>query len=191
MLDKSIPFIDVLMHRPAGTPIPAFDLPEGYTFTYFRAGDEKDWAAIETSVLEFPSEIDALIHFQKHYLPYLPELERRCIFIETEQGEKVATATAFWNYTGVRRDPWLHWVAVKPSHQGLGLGKALVSRITQLMLEIEGDRDFYLHTQTWSHKAIRIYQRIGYRVTDAPLYKYTNAKYHDAIALLKQLSIDA
>ena len=35
----------------------------------------------------------------------------------------------------IRRDPWVHWVAVKPSHRGLGLGKALVAEGMRLELE--------------------------------------------------------
>jgi RimJ/RimL family protein N-acetyltransferase len=185
MLDKSVEYVDVLMQRRQGTPVPVFELPKGYTYSYFNPGDEKAWAKIETSVLEFDDELDAFIYFQKEFMPYLPELEKRCIFIETNDGEKVATSTAWWGYTGIRRDPWLHWVSVKPAYQGLGLGKAIVSKTTQLMLEIEGDRDFYLHTQTWSHRAIRIYEKVGYIITsDKNLSKYTNENYEKAIAVL-------
>ncbi len=188
MLDKSVPYVDVLMHRKSNTPLPPVVLPEGYSFVPFQAGDEKAWAQIETSVLEFDSEIDALLYFQKTYLPYLAELERRCIFIQSDAGEKVATATAWWNYTGNRRDPWVHWVAVKPHYQGKGLGKAIVAEIVRRMVEMEGDRDFYLHTQTWSHKAIKIYQKAGFAITsEKNLYKYSNQDYEKAVAILKAI----
>lgn len=188
MLDKSVPYVDVLMKRRKGMPIPECRLSEGFRFSSFEEGDEKAWAKIETSVLEFSDELDALIYFQKEYLPYLNELKRRCIFVQDKTGEKIATGTAWWCYTGVRRDPWMHWIAVKPGFQGNGLGKALVSRVMQMMMEIEGDRDFYLHTQTWSHRAIGIYERMGYEVTDEKnLYRYSNDDYEKAIAVLDQL----
>lgn len=190
MLDKSIPYLDVLMHRKMGAPIPDYNLPVGFRFSYFKSGDEKAWAKIETSVLEFDDELDALIYFQKEYLSSLSEIERRCIFIETDKAEKVATATAWYAYTGVRRDPWLYWIAVHPNYQGLGLGKALVSRIVQLMKEIEGDRDFYLHTQTWSHVAIRVYMKMGFLITDEKnLFVYANDKYPQNIELLKSVGL--
>ena len=189
MLDKSVPFVDVFMHRKKGAAVPVYNLPAGYGYSYFRPGDEKSWAKIETSVLEFPDELDALIYFQKAFLPFITELEKRCLFIENDKGEKIATSTAWWGYTGVRRDPWLHWVAVKPQYQGLGLGKAIISKITQTMVEIEGDRDFYLHTQTWSHKAIKLYQKIGYEITSEKyLDKYTNDNYERAMAVLKTIA---
>lgn len=81
MLDKSIPYYDILMVRKKGMSVKDYKLPEGFKFVLFKSGDEKEWAEIETSVGEFDSESDALVYFQRNFLPYLDELERRCIFI--------------------------------------------------------------------------------------------------------------
>ena len=188
MLDKTVPYFDVLMHKKRGIPVPRFALPPGFAFSFFQPGDEKSWAKIEASVLEFSDELDALMYFQKDYLPFALELERRCLFVENPEGEKIATSSAWWNYTGQRRDPWLHWVAVEPRYQNLGLGKALISKITQVMVEIEGDRDFYLHTQTWSHKAIKIYEKMGYAITaEKNLNGYANENYAKAMEVLSKV----
>jgi len=188
MLDKSVPYVDVLMCRKKGTPVVSFELPNEYKFALFHSGDEKAWAKIETAVLEFPDEAEALLYFQTDYLPFTAELEKRCLFIETREGEKIATAAMWWCYSGSRRDPWLQWVAVHPKYQGLGLGKAIVSKITQMMIDLEGDRDFYLHTQTWNHKAVRIYELFGYAVTsERNLFKYTNENYEKAVAVLERI----
>jgi len=57
------------------------------------------------------------------------------------------------------------------------------------MIEIEGDRVFYLHTQTWSHKAVRLYERAGFYITDeADLQGHANDRYTEAIAVLNQLT---
>jgi len=188
MLDKSVPYVDVLMHRKSGTPVSQIALPDGFAFAYFQSGDEKAWAKIETSVLEFPDEIEALLYFQNRFLPYIAELERRCLFIENHESEKIATSTAWWEYNGVRRCPWLHWVAVKPQYQGMGLGKAISAKTIRLMVDIEGDRDFYLHTQTWSHRAIKIYQALGFDITDEKnVGKYANENYEKALKILAEL----
>ncbi|HHV60925.1 MAG TPA: GNAT family N-acetyltransferase [Clostridiaceae bacterium] len=185
MLDKSIPYFDVLMKREKGTQIKNYKLPEGFEFVLFKNGDEKEWAEIEASVGEFNTAADALAYFSKNFLPYIDELERRCIFIRNDQGEKVATLTIWWRYTGVRRVPWLHWVAVKPEYQGLGLGKAIVSEGMKRFIEIEGDRDIYLHTQTWSYKAINIYRKLGFEITaEKGIGGYENNNYEKAMALL-------
>ena len=187
MLDKSIPYKHIIMRRPAGTPIPPAILPAGYRFVFYQPGDERHWAAIETSVLEFPAEIDAFIYYQQEWLPYARELPRRCLFIEDAEGEKVATGTAFWYYSGTRRDPWVDWISVRPECQGIGLGKAIFARVVRLMVEIEGDRDFYLHTQTWSHKAVRIYEKAGFSMTPEQGLGICPNEYEEALAILESL----
>ena len=166
MLDKSVPYAAIKMIRKAGTPIPDFPLPEGFRFVFYKDGDEMDWARIETSVDEFDSEFAALIRFKEDFIPYKDELFRRCLFIETEDGKKVATANAWWSFVEDERRAWLHWVSVAMGYQGLGLGKAIVSRVTRLLEEIEGDVDFFLSTQTWSYKAIDIYMKYGWEPTN-------------------------
>jgi len=186
MLDKSIPFYRVLMKREKGIPLVEYKLPDGFVFSLLRPGDEKEWAEIETSVGEFDREEDALVYFQKNFLPYLNELERRCIFIEDNRGKKVGTLTIWWRITGVRRDPWIHWVAVRPEYQGLGLGKALVFEGLRRLIEIEGDRDVYLSTQTWSYKAINIYIKAGFKITgERGIAGFANDEYDKAIEVLE------
>jgi len=186
MLDKSLPYYKVYMVRKAGTPIPDYPLPEGFKFVFYKDGDELDWARIETSVDEFDSEFAALLRFTDEFMSNPKELSRRCLFIETDEGKKVATANAWWSHVEDERRAWLHWVSVANDYQGLGLGKAIVSRVTQLLLEIEGDVDFYLSTQTWSYKAIDIYKQFGYQPTDEKIL-YGRKRKHDYKRAMKIL----
>jgi len=190
MLDKTLPYYKVYMVRRSGTPIPDYPLPEGFRFSLYKDGDEVDWARIEASVDEFDSEFAALFRFKEEFIPEADELYRRCLFIETDDGKKVATANAWWSYVDDERRAWLHWVSVDPEYQGLGLGKAITSRVTQLLLEIEGDVDFYLSTQTWSYKAINIYKQFGYQPTDEKkLYgKKRKHDYKKAMKILEKLT---
>ena len=189
MLDKSVPFAKIYMRRKPGTPIPVFPLPDGFKFVMYRDGDEKSWARIETSVGEFDSEFAALLRFREEFIPYADELYRRCLFIENDDGEKVATANAWWSFIEDERRAWLHWVSVDARFLGLGLGKAIISRVTELLKELEGDVDFYLSTQTWSYKAINIYEKCGYEPTDEKILygkKYKN-HYKKAMKILEKL----
>ena len=72
------------------------------------------------------------------------------------------TITSWWNPTEERRDPSVHWLAVRPDSQRLGLAAALVSECLQRLVWLEGQRDIFLHTQTWSHRAIAIYLKAGF-----------------------------
>ena len=199
MLDKSLPYFRVILKRQPGSPqptaallgasqptaatpsapspgmplwgaaIPGVALPAGYSFVFYQPGDEQAWAEIETSVGEFEQVPDAVSYFTRDYLPLQNELKRRTLFVQTAAGEKVATFTAWWNYTSVRRYPFMHWVAVKPEYQGQGLGKAIIGEGVRLMVAIEGDCVMYIPTQTWSHKAIRLYRWAGFELeTDEP-----------------------
>ena len=191
MLDKSVPYAGLYMCRKTGTPIPGSPLPDGYRFELYNPGDEESWAGIESSVLEFDSEFAALLYFNGKFMPYPEDLKRRCLFIEKDDGEKIATATVWWDYIEGQRRPWLQWVGVDPRYQGTGLGKALVSKALTQMVELEGDVDFYLHTQTWSYKAVGIYKAHGFQPTDNKvLYKKRRDNYKKAMRILKRISLD-
>lgn len=184
MLDKTIPYYNIIMKRYKGTTIPDVILPKEFSFRLYSEGDEKDWADIMASVGEFDNYDEAFEYFNKIYMPQKNELKRRLLFIETNNHKKIGTLTNWWNLTDGRRDPSIHWVGVKIEFQGLGLGKALIYEGMRRMIEIEGDRDYFLHTQTWSYKAINIYIRAGYDlVKDETFSEYTN-DYEKALEII-------
>ena len=188
MLDKSVPYAGFYMRRDAGLPLVASPLPEGYSFVFYKEGDEASWARIEASVLEFESDFSAIMHFKQNFVPHENELRKRCLFIENGSGEKIATTTAWWRYIGDERRAWMHWVAVMPEYQGQGLGKAIVSKATELMAELEGNVDFYLGTQTWSYKAVGIYKQHGFLPTaDRALYTDKRHNYKKAMKILRKI----
>ena len=162
MLDKTLPYFNVIMKRRAGLPIAMNGLPSGFSIAGFVPGDEVQWASIETAVGEFMTEGEALTYFQTTYLPYSDELTRRCVFVRNADGGAVGAITSWWNTTEGRRYPSVHWLAVRPDAQGLGLGKALVAESLKRLVWLEGDRAIFLHTQTWSHRAIAIYLNAGF-----------------------------
>ena len=188
MLDKSVPYYNILMKRPGDIKVLDYSLPEGFKFVMYKPGDEKEWAEIEKSVLEFDRGVDAMAKFQTKFMGYGDELERRCVFIEDPKGEKIGTCTIWWEYSGKRRDPWISYVAVKPGYQGMGLSNALLSHMLKLSEEIEGKRDVYLHTQTPSHRAVKVYKKFGFYITREPnLYKYPNDEYEQAEKTLEEI----
>ncbi len=186
MLDKSIPYFNLLMVREKQTKIPKVVLPDGYSFSFYTQGDENTWAEITSSIGEFDSFEKALDYFRKKYIPYLDELKRRLIFIKNSDGRNVATFTCWWDYNNKRRLPSLHWIAVKKEFLGLGLGEAVVFQGLRYMIQIEGDIDFFLHTQSWSYKAIGIYLKSGFSfIKNESIWGYKN-EYYDALPLLKE-----
>ena len=206
MLDKSIPYKNIVMRLPAERlaslqePI----LPDGYAFRLYQPGDALHWARIETSVLEFPNEKEAVAYFEKTFLPYEEELKRRCVFVTNLQGLPVATTTAWFTpaqASGPDGAPLpgppvdratLHWVSVCPENQGLGLGKAVVQKALSIFLQLHPGEDILLHTQTWSHVAVHLYHKLGFIMAKrlqfaAPDGTLTPNDYEEAISVLKKV----
>ncbi|MEH7484914.1 Ribosomal protein S18 acetylase RimI [Bacillus sp. OV166] len=186
MLDKSIPYFNVIMKRGSGAPVSCFSLPKGYSFVWFSEGKEMKWAEIETSVGEFTNIDEAMKYFQENYLPFLDELKRRLLFVQNERGEEVGTITSWWNMTGTKRVPSIHWFAVNEEYQGCGLGKALVSESLKKLILLEGDKDVFLHTQTWSYKAIGLYLKSGFEILSSGSFSHYKNEYFLAMPHLRK-----
>ncbi len=192
MLDKSVECVDILMKRPKGTPIRHCELPEGFRYVFYKPGDELNWCAMHISTLGLNEIGKGLRNFKKEFLSS-PDMrpENRMLFIEAPNGEKIGTGTAWKQESeGGRIDPWLRSIALKPKYQGIGLGKAIVSRVMELMLELDGDHDYYLHTQTWSHVAARIYLKTGFEIThEKNLYMWSNKDSEHGVEVLRSLGL--
>lgn len=183
MLDKKIPYIDILMRRTANLPVKSFSLPEGFRYVNYKPGDKKDWVRIEMAVGEFDTPSGALSCFERYYQPYPEELRKNCLFIENQKEQKVATLTHWWNPREEERNNWLHWFGVHPNFQGLGLGKALLSEF----LTRFGHTELFLHTQTWSYKAVGLYLSQGFEMIETPGFGgYANERTHEAKEILEK-----
>lgn len=162
MLEKSLPYIEFLMKRPANLPLATpRPLAKGYRLVYYQPGDKEAWCEIETAVGEFDQLAAAQAYFQKTFAPHPQALTQRMAFVEDQQGQKIATCTAWW---GKNEEPLLHWLAVKPEAQHQGIAGFLAATITQRLLELYPEAAIFLHTQTWSYPAIFLYEKLGYEL---------------------------
>lgn len=163
MLDKSLPYIGIIMVRePAPLP-PAPVLPAPFQLVRYRPGLEEGWADIETSAGEFEHREDALAYFHKEFMPWPEELADRCLFIVDGEGHPVATTTAWrGNLFSSDNQPRLHWVAVRRENQRQGLSASLIHAALTRYIELGETGPVYLTSQTWSYVAIRMYLRYGF-----------------------------
>ena len=167
-LDRRLKYYHLVMRLPANAEIAAYPLPEGYAFTTYADGDRDTWIAIEQSAKEFDryeEGIDAWAHYYARYTDCLPG---RMQFIAAPNGEKVATATAFFDPEKPDGDGWLHWVSVRRDHQGRGLARPLISH-TLRRLRALGYGEIYVSTQTTTWVAARLYMEFGFRPTEENL----------------------
>jgi len=189
MLDKSLPYHNIIMKCDKNIieNFNEIELPIGYRYKKYSSGDIEKWAEIEVSVGEFSNKEKAIEYFTKTYLPFEDQLRDRCYFILDKDNNYVATATAWYYNNGVERKAAVNWVAVVPEAQGLGLGKAIVQKILSLFKTYEPNSDVYLHTQTWSHVAIKAYLNMGFYVLKNELLSNYKNDYKESLNILEQV----
>jgi GNAT superfamily N-acetyltransferase len=143
--------------------IPHYEPPDGFVIRHYRPGDEPSWFKIQY-------EADKVNHitadlFGREFGSDVEAIRSRQLYAENEQGAAIGTVTA-WFDNKLRRREWgrIHWMAVVPSLQGLGLGKALLSRACEL-LSRSGHNGAYLTTLPSRVAAMALYAHFGFRVS--------------------------
>ena len=160
--DGRICYYELLLEREI-SDMSEYSLPAGYRFVPYSDGDRERWIDIEMSAKEFTTYEQGLEAWNRYYANSLDILPDRMFFIENEKGEKVATATAFYDIHG--RDTsgagWLHWVAVKREYQGKGLSKPLITYVLNVMKNL-GYSHAKIPTQTNTWLACKVYLDLGF-----------------------------
>ena len=185
MLDKSIKFHSIIMKNPNYKEPEAVAIPKGFSVRFYQEGDEKSWALIQNSVLEFNSVQDALDCFN-HYLEHEDELKRRQLYvIEEKTGKAVATATAWYSDLNGKPIGVVHALSCLPDYQSLGLGKVAAFYMMKCFYELMPGMDVWLDTQTWSYKALGLYLNLGFIPMKNAVYNEVPNEFDAAVAVLK------
>ncbi len=162
MLDKSLPFFGVLMTKTDTQSYPRFGLPDGFSIAGYRPGFEADWANLQYITDQTDTLGEAADIFKMEFLSRPELLSERCLFVLNPEGKPVATASLWPGEHFGKTRQRIHWVSALPEYQGKGLVKALLSGLLELYNAL-GCGDFiYLTTQTWSCKAINLYEKFGF-----------------------------
>lgn len=169
-MDKSLPYYDIIMKCPM-QDFQVRTLPDGYTYKSYEEGDEEYWCELECAVNEFDHKEDAMAYFNRVFMPFKQALPTRMFFILDDKQNYVATASAWFKDDDTRHYALLHWVSTSPKHQNKGLGKSIVLYALSHFKSLEpNEKSIYLHTQTWSYKAIALYYALGFRITWKPAF---------------------
>lgn len=164
--DSRIRYYDLLLERPDLEDLPAYSLPPGYRFVPYCDGDRDSWIGIEISAKELRDFRQGAEVWDNYYGGHGSSLPKRMIFIENEQGEKVATATAYYDVQGhdAPETGYLHWVAVRREDQGKKLARPLIAYTLNRLREL-GYTHTKIHTQTTTWLACKLYLDFGFRPT--------------------------
>lgn len=161
--DERIKYYELMFERKNLENIPKYPLPDGFKFVLYKQGDRDAWIEIEKSAKEFDSYAAGLDAWGKYYGGKDEELVQRMVFIENGDGEKVATASAFYDIHGRDKSGagWLHWVSVRRDHQGMGLSKPLIAHTLEVMQSL-GYTHVRIPTQSTSWVACKVYLDFGF-----------------------------
>lgn len=161
--DKRIKHYELLLESSLDS-ISEYPLPDGYHFEFYQDGDRDAWIEIEKSAKEFSDYDEGISAWNRYYSGREHELYNRMVFVVNKQGEKVATATAFYDINGKDKSGagWLHWVAVKREYQGKGLSKPLITYVLNVM-KVLGYNYAKIPTQTNTWLAVKVYLDLGFR----------------------------
>lgn len=185
MIDRTIPYYNILMAYRGGC-VESVRLPEDVALRMYQPGDEHAWARMECAVGDFESESAALKYFSERFLSDRAALAQRMTLAVDSTGTVVGSCLAWRNTDAKEPFSLLHWLVVDPACQGKGIGRALCVRTLEVFREL-GESPIYLHTQPWSHKAVRLYNSVGFRMMKGKTPFACENQYEQAMAALKPL----
>ncbi|MFC4807956.1 GNAT family N-acetyltransferase [Paenibacillus sp. GCM10023250] len=145
----------LLMIREDLGMLPDLVLPQGYVEHRLRPGDDSGWERIITASFGGEHRFDKGMAADD---PYKPERVR---FISLENGEPVATASAWYRPQWKADTGYLHMVGLLPAHAGKKLGYAASLAALHQMAR-EGRTRAVLHTDDFRIPAIKTYLNLGF-----------------------------
>lgn len=163
MLDKSLQLCYLLMTKDDMKIYPRYDLPDGYYFTNYKAGDEVEWAKVEISVGQFNSIEEGVDCFNIQFSDPNCKKEDRIIFVHEPSGKIVATGAMWTGEFKGKTVQRMHWIAVDESCKGKGIAKSIVTKLLDVYNDLNLSELCYLVTESWCYSAVNIYLKFGFK----------------------------
>ncbi len=158
---------NLFMMCEALNPAALTQLSAAYYFRTCRRDELDVWKAMHFDSPELVNEFATFMtqYFDDVYASQESEFFKRCLFVCDRSDTPIATCFGWKAYGHVST---IHWFKVSKRHEGLGIGRALLS----IVMKSFGDSDYpiFLHTQPGSFRAIKLYSDFGFVfLTDATI----------------------
>jgi len=163
-MDRSVEHIEFVMYRPNLDALPDAPLPEGFSIRTLQDGHREHWAAIEMSAGEFSTMEKARSMFDNQFGSELDLVKERMLFLEEDGVGPIGTTTAWFGDFRGERIGMIHWVALEAEYHGRGLSRPLLRAALEHMRQFHSAA--HLHTQTYSWRAIGLYESFGFERVD-------------------------
>ena len=151
---------NVTMVRENLDHIPDFSLPPGYSIRRYQPRDERAWLKIQAAADQYNTITQAL--FDQQFDGDRLQIAERQLYLCDARKVVIGTATAWFknDYQGESYGR-VHWVAILPKWQGLGLAKPLMTATCRRLREL-GHKRAFLTTSTARFPAINLYLQFGF-----------------------------
>ncbi len=159
MKNKNFTHGQVNMIRPHLNDIPEFSPPDGCGFRPMTLEDIDLWTDIQRDAEKYISISDDTFISEFGDDPHM--IGRRCFIVTDPDGEGIGVASAWCNsnFRGLDYGR-VHWIAIRPYWQGIGLGKATLSYVMQKLAQWH--ERAYLVTHTQRIAAVKMYLNFGF-----------------------------
>lgn len=185
MLDKTIPYYNVIM-RYDGPPImKPPDIPSTFFISEYRSNDVLRWAQMEVDNNDFDTYENAVTYFSKKYLSEPEKIKDRFIGVINQEGNLVGSVICWDDDRNGQMVSSVHWLITDPKIQGRGVGTFLVSMLIHKFSKMNL-LPIYLHTQPWSFSAIGIYSALGFRLLKTDSFRGYENQTEKALPILEK-----
>lgn len=156
-------------------------IPNGFHVRYCRKDELDLWKSFPFDTKELQIEYyDYMTEYFNQV--YNEDFFNHCLFICDRNDQPVATAFVWKSY---KKFSTVHWVKVLKDYEGYGLGRALLTEILKPLKKT--DYPIYLHTQTTSYRAIKLYTDFGFSILTDNQIGHRKNEYQEALPYLKVL----
>ena len=115
-------------------------LPYGYRFTNFREGDENNWAYIQYKSGSFKEYQKAIRIIFKESRLLKNEINKRCVFLENEVGERIGTFIVMpKNISNKDKIEEIRYLAINSKYSDKGLENILISKAYKIVNDLGGE----------------------------------------------------
>lgn len=83
-MDKSIPYVGVLMTKDDPRVYPRHDLPAGYSCSFYQPGQDNEWAELQVQTGQVQTLEAGRAYFAKEYLSDPDKVTRQLFFIRDQ-----------------------------------------------------------------------------------------------------------
>ncbi len=151
---------ELIMERANLLDIPKFDPYGEYSLRMYKSGDEIHWQRIHKVADQYTDVTETL--FAEQFGDDKSELFRRQIYLQN--GDDVIGTASAWHNPEYRDGKFgrIHWVALLPEYQGLGLSNILMTETCRTLADL-GYKKAYLTTSKERKAAVYLYEKFGFK----------------------------